>query len=67
MRRDLSDATNYLGGIGDVLEDKSRRSAGDIAHLGDLVDVALYRNDNLIREVQYRLKLATEASYSVRV
>src|SRR4051812_38145651 len=28
-----SDATNYLGGVADVLEDKTRR--GDLRHLGD--------------------------------
>ena len=48
------DATNYLGGIGDVLEDKSRRTQVSLAHLGDLVTVALYRNDRQIREVHYR-------------
>ena len=35
-----SDATNYLEGIGDVLEDKQRRGAL-IAHLGPLADVWL--------------------------
>src|SRR5213596_2577624 len=40
---DLWDATNYLGGIGDVLEDKTRR--GSLPHLGDLSQVAVYGND----------------------
>ncbi len=39
----LSDATNYLGGIADVLEDKSRR--GPLPHLGVLAGVWLYRSD----------------------
>jgi hypothetical protein len=46
------DATNYLGGIGDVLEDKRRR--GILPHLGSLRDVFLYLNDRQIREVHYR-------------
>jgi hypothetical protein len=47
------DATNYLGGIADVLEDKSRRGAA-IQHLGELADVWLYRNDRQIKRVTYR-------------
>lgn len=47
-----SDATNYLGGIGDVLEDKSRR--GGIDHLGNLAEVWLYTNDRQIQEISYR-------------
>lgn len=35
-----SDATNYLGGVADVLEDKAHR--GDLTHLGPLAKVALY-------------------------
>jgi hypothetical protein len=35
-----SDATNYLGGVGDVLEDKRHR--GDLPHLGELAGFALY-------------------------
>jgi hypothetical protein len=46
------DATNYLGGIGDVLEDKSSRIA--IEHLGDLAAVQLFRNDRQIRAISYR-------------
>jgi hypothetical protein len=56
------DATNVLGGIGDVLEQKTRR--GDtVAHLGPLAQVALFANDRQIREseergeqVHYRLR-----------
>jgi hypothetical protein len=50
--RDPWDATNYLGGIADVLEDKSRRGTA-IAHLGDLAQVWLYRNDRQIKQVTY--------------
>jgi hypothetical protein len=59
------DATNYLGGIGDVLEEKGRR--GSLDHLGDLATVALYRNDRQIREVRFREETSTAAGYEVRV
>jgi hypothetical protein len=60
-----SDATNYLGGVGDTLEDKVRR--GDLAHLGELAGVALYANDRLFHDVRYRWEPATEIGYSVRI
>ena len=47
------DATNYLGGIADVLEYKTGRGAA-VEHLGDLADVWLYRNDRQIKRVSYR-------------
>lgn len=39
----IADATNFLGGVGDVLESKSRR--GQLEQLGDLSRVGLYEND----------------------
>jgi hypothetical protein len=63
--RDPWDATNYLGGIGDVLEVKSRRGALD--HLGDLGTVAIYRNDRQIQEVHYQQLAASSTSYEVRI
>lgn len=51
--REAWDATNYLGGIADVLEDKVRRGAA-VEHLGDLVGVWLYRTDRQIKQVAYR-------------
>jgi hypothetical protein len=60
-----ADATNYLGGIADVLEDKSHR--GDLIHLGDLALIWLYGNDRQIKEVTYREADADEVSYSVTV
>lgn len=60
-----SDATNYLGGVGDVLEVKERRGA--LGHLGELSDVALYLNDRQIQEVHYRWERASAMRYSVRV
>ena len=59
------DATNYLGGIGDVLEEKSRRGALD--HLGDLAEVWLYGNDRQIKEISYREIEADETGYTVTV
>ena len=58
-------ATNYLGGIADVLEDKSRRGA--LGHLGSLADVWLYRNDQQTKEVSYREVEASEPGYTVTV
>ncbi len=60
-----SDATNYLGGVGDVLEDKSHR--GELAHLEDLASVWLYKNDRRIHEVRYRWQLDADTRYEVRL
>jgi hypothetical protein len=49
--RTLGDTTNYLGGIADVLEDKSYR--GSLGHLGELRRVSVYRNDRQIKQVTY--------------
>jgi hypothetical protein len=56
-----SDATNYLGGVGDVLEAKARRSM--LEHLGELAGVALYENDRQIQEVHYRYQAGQPARY----
>jgi len=63
--QDPWDATNYLGGIADVLEEKSRR--GTLDHLGELRHVWVYRNDRQIKEVSYRQLEASDASYTVRI
>lgn len=60
------DATNYLGGVADVLEDKSRRR-GTLEHLADLSGVWLYRNDRQIKEVTYREIESDRVGYSVTV
>jgi hypothetical protein len=60
-----SDATNYLGGVGDVLESKTHRGA--LEHLGELASVALYANDRQIQEVHYRREPADEPRYTVRM
>jgi hypothetical protein len=63
--RDPWDATNYLGGIADVLEEKSRR--GTLDHLGELRQVWVYRNDRQIKEVSYQQLEASDAFYTVRI
>lgn len=57
------DATNYLGGIGDVLQ--GRRVNANLEHLGELADVAVYPDDRAIQEIRYRLERATSPSYTV--
>jgi hypothetical protein len=59
-----SDATNYLGGVADVLEDKGHRGA--LQHLGDLAAVALYDNDRQIEEAHYYWEEAASPSYRVK-
>lgn len=59
------DATNYLGGIADVLENKSHR--GVLAHLGELANVWLYRNDRQIKEVSYREVESSEVGFTVTI
>jgi hypothetical protein len=59
------DATNYLGGIADVLENKAHR--GTLDHLGDLGNVWLYHNDRQIKAVSYHETEADSVSYTVTV
>jgi len=60
------DATNYLGGIADVLQEKTNVRIS-LEHLGDLSKVALYRNDRQIREIHYRQERGEFPSYRVRI
>jgi hypothetical protein len=60
-----SDATNYLGGVGDVLEDKRHR--GDLPHLGELAGVALYGNDRQLHDVRYRWEHGQDIGYQLRI
>ena len=60
-----ADATNYLGGIGDVLQDKSSYGLAD--GLGRLVSVWLYRNDQQIKQVTYRETESSQAGYTVTI
>ena len=60
-----ADATNYLGGIADALEEKSHR--GPLEHMGDLAAVWLYRNDRQIKEVNYREEESAHVGYTVTI
>jgi hypothetical protein len=60
-----SDATNYLGGVADVLEDKQHR--GDLPHLGEFANLALYRNDRQFHDVRYRWEQGSDVRYRVRI
>lgn len=59
------DATNYLGGIADVLERKSHRAAID--HLGALAQIWLYGNDSQIKQVNYKEVAADQVGYRVTI
>lgn len=60
-----SDATNYLGGVGDVLDDKASRR--NLDHLGDLARFGLYADDGQIEEVHFRWEPSESLSYTVRL
>ncbi len=64
--KDPWDATNYLGGIADVLQEKTNVRIS-LEHLGDLSTVALYRNDRQIREIHYRQEYGEVPAYRVRI
>ncbi|PZG00857.1 hypothetical protein [Micromonospora deserti] len=65
--RPPSDATNYLGGLGDVLQAKSARPNLDLSHLGELSAVALFADDRQITQISYSQEHAEQPSYSVRI
>ena len=62
-----SDASARLGGVCGVLQDKKRVASIGLAHLGVLVDVALYDDDRQIRRLSYAQEPAEDFSYRVRV
>ena len=62
-----SDASTLLGGVCAVLQDKKRVSSIGLAHLGVLVDVALYDDDRQIRKLSYTEEPAEAYSYQIRV
>jgi hypothetical protein len=62
------DATNYLGGISDVLEGKAKRliaHPGSLDHLEDLSQVGLYDDDRQIKEISHREVPSDTNSYVV--
>jgi hypothetical protein len=60
-----SDATNYLGGIADVLQDKHARGA--LPHLGALAETHLFDDDRQIEQIQFRFEQAEEPAYVVQL
>ena len=60
------DATNYLGGVADVLQ-ADKPSRVDLTHLGDLAKGCLYRNDRQLREVRYTVEFGGVPGYRVRI
>lgn len=66
----LSDATNYLGGIADVLQDKghvANHHTIHIDHPDELMLIALFHDDRQIQEVHYHRERTTPIGYSVHV
>ena len=60
------DATNFLGGLADVLQTTVSPNV-DLTHLGDLAPIGLYIDDAQISCISYRELPAVEVSYRVRV
>ena len=59
------DATNYLGGVADVLQ--ATRVNASLSHLGSAASTSLYKDDRQIREVRYCIEDGNEFSYRVCV
>jgi len=60
-----SDATNFLGGVADVLQ--ANRINADLSHLGEVASASLYHDDRQIQEVWYSVEAGDEPGYRVRV
>jgi hypothetical protein len=65
--RPRGDATNFLGGIGDVLQGRPVSDALDLSHLADLDAVALFDDDQQIQRIAYNVVVGPGPSYTVRV
>ncbi|WP_197697805.1 hypothetical protein [Micromonospora echinofusca] len=65
--RPPGDATNFLGGIADVLQGRKGAHRIDLSHLGGLAGFALFDDDSQIREVAYRVVMDSVPSYTVQV
>jgi hypothetical protein len=59
----MPDATNMLGGIGDVLQ--ARPTGANIDHLGHLARVACFDDDAQIRQIQYQWVESADVGYLV--
>jgi hypothetical protein len=62
----LPDATNMLGGIGDVLQARAT-GAVVVDHLGPLGEVACFLDDSQIQEIHYRRRQGVELRYVVLI
>jgi hypothetical protein len=66
--RPPADATNFLGGIGDVLQGRTVSPSLNLSHLGDLATVALFDDDRQIQRITYRVEAGSSGpSYTVRL
>jgi hypothetical protein len=63
--QDPYDATSYLSGIVEALEEKS--VLGGIEHLGELSTVWLYQNSLQVRKITYRRAEASKTLYAITV
>jgi hypothetical protein len=64
--RRVSDGSNYLGGIGDVLENKTNRGV-HVEHLGAPAAVSVYENDRQIIDWTYRRRHGNRDYSTVRI
>jgi hypothetical protein len=62
-----STTLDFLGGIADVLQDKTNTRNIDLSHLGDLQAVALYHDDRQISQINYRVARADSPSSIIRI
>jgi Holliday junction resolvase RusA-like endonuclease len=60
------DATNFLGGVADVLQGKAPLNV-DVTHLQDLAVIGLYADDKQINQILYQELPASEVRYRIRV
>jgi hypothetical protein len=60
------DATNFLGGVADVLQAQAPHNV-DVTHLQDLAVIGLYTDDKQISQILYREVSASEMRYRIRV
>jgi hypothetical protein len=61
----LPDATNMLGGIGDVLQ--ARSTGADLEHLGPLAQVACFEDDAQIQVIHYRRVERDHVGYAIAI
>lgn len=59
------DATNMLGGIGDVLQ--TRTTGADVAHLGALGSAGCFLDDAQIQHIRYDQLEATSTGYRIEI